>query len=400
MVTEPRRAAREGARFLGLAGLAVGIGAGIVVGGTAAAFAVARKAVTPLTRRIADTEIVAIDRAAQTITLSRTADTVLPGRYGLFINGSRGYLKLGSVLTSTETTVTRKLLSHVGAGTRIGRAATFSGWYFSHPSELHIPYDAVIIRTPVGGCPAWLFPAKEGGERSTWVIAVHGRGTTRSEVLRAVPVFRDAGVTSLAVSYRNDGDAPRSMSGRYGLGATEWADVEAAIAFAIDRGARRIVLMGWSMGGAIVLQTVLRTAYADRIDSVILDSPVVDWRSVLDFHARGLRVPPPVTQIALRQLSMPSWSRVVRAGEGISLNDLDIVRRADELMHPMLVLHSDDDGFVPSGASHGLADARPDLVTLITYTEARHTKLWNYDEQRWRDYLQGWLRERGLGQVV
>jgi pimeloyl-ACP methyl ester carboxylesterase len=341
----------RGPRVLSALAAGAALGAGVVVGGTAVSFAFARKVVTPVTRRLADTEVLGIDTRAQTITLRRSPDTVLPGRYGLFVNGTHKYLKLGALLNATDRIATRKLLTEVEEGEKVGRAATFSGWYFVHPSELHIPYREVSVASTVGACPAWLFPAPSGTDAGTWVISVHGRGTTRSETLRAAPVFRAAGVTSLAISYRNDGDAPRSGSGRYGLGATEWRDVEAAIEYALANGAERIVLMGWSMGGAIALQTSLRTAYAERIDSIILDSPVVDWRTVLGYQARELRVPGPVTHIALRQLTVPSWSRVVRSGDAISLNDLDIVSRAGELIHPILLLHSDDDGFVPSAAS-------------------------------------------------
>ena len=400
MVRGSRRAARAKAGLLEAVGAAAALSAGIVIGGTALSFAIARKVVTPATRRLADVEILDIDRRAQTITLARTLDTVLPGRYGLFVDGGREYLKIGSVLSEAEGSVTRKLLTHVGPGQQFATAATFSGWYFVHPDELHIPYENVVVDAPVGPCPAWLFPAPADGSAKTWVIAVHGRGTTRSEVLRAAPVFRDAGVTSLIVSYRNDGEAGRSSSGRYGLGATEWRDIEAAIGFARSRGAEQIVLMGWSMGGAIALQTVLNTAYAHLIDSVILESPVVDWRTVLNFQARALRVPFPVTHIVRRQLTLPRWSRAVRSGNAISLNDLDIVSRADELAHPILLMHSDDDGFVPSEASHLLAEARPDLVRLVSYSEARHTKLWNYDEARWRRHILAWLRDRGLGSDV
>ena len=278
-------------RVLSALAVTTALGCGIIVGATAAAFAIARKVVTPVTRRLADTQVLSVDTRAQTITLRRTADTVLPGRYGLFVNGERDYLKIGALLTQTDTTATRKLLTEVAADEPIGRDATFSGWYYVHPSELHIPYREVDIPSPVGTCPAWLFPAKHGGDSTTWVINIHGRGTTRSETLRAAPAFREAGVTSLAISYRNDTEAPRSDSGKYGLGATEWRDVEAAIEFAVERGARRIVLMGWSMGGAIALQTSLRSAHAEMIDSIILDSPVVDWRTVLGYQARDPQLP-------------------------------------------------------------------------------------------------------------
>ncbi len=64
----------------------------------------------------------------------------------------------------------------------------------------------------------------------------------------------EAGYTSLVVSYRNDGDAPNSDDHRYALGDREWQDVSSAIEYAFEHGAERIVLLGYSMGGATVLQ--------------------------------------------------------------------------------------------------------------------------------------------------
>ena len=74
----------------------------------------ARRVVTPA-RRVPDTRILALDTAAQTITLARTPDTGLPGRYGLFTTGTSEYIKLGSVLWEDETSVKLKLLTHVGS---------------------------------------------------------------------------------------------------------------------------------------------------------------------------------------------------------------------------------------------------------------------------------------------
>lgn len=357
----------------------------------------ARKVVTPAAR-VPDTRIMALDTSAQTITLSRTPDTELPGRYGLFTTGTTSYLKLGSVLAQDATSVKRKLLTEVGTDGHLGAEATFSGWYYIRPDELHLPYSPELIGSSVGPCPAWLFPAS-GGPSDVWVIQVHGRGTTRSECLRAVPVFHALGITSLLVSYRNDGEAPRSRSGTYTLGATEWRDVDAAVGFARRRGARRIILMGWSMGGAIALQLALNSAHRDAIAGIILESPVIDWRVVLDYQARMLRVPAAVSGLAMGALQSEWATTMTGASTAIPFDRLDVVARADELRHPILILHSDDDGFVPSTASHDLVVARPDLVEMQVFEVARHTKLWNYDQERWSSSIRSWLEARDLTNV-
>lgn len=352
---------------------------------------IARRVVVPA-KRPADAEILAVDTGAQTIELTRTRDTELPGRYGLFTSGTYGYVKLGAVLSADATTVRRKLLTQIEPGARVDRNAAFSGWYYSTPSELHLRWENVLIGSPAGPCPAWFFPA----ESSTWVIQVHGRGVTRAECLRAVPVLHAAGFPNLVVSYRNDGEAPRSRSGAYALGASEWRDVDAAVSYALRHGADRVILMGWSMGGAVALQTAVSSGNRDRIAGLILESPVVDWRTVLRFQAREAGMRAPLPDLAMSALSVPFTARLSGADDAIPFDRLDMVARAEELAVPILILHSDDDGFVPADASHALQEARPDLVTMPRFTVARHTKLWNYDQAGWNDAITGWLRAQGF----
>ncbi|MDQ1128566.1 S9 family peptidase [Microbacterium sp. SORGH_AS_0888] len=393
----PRRAAGLGASPAFRVGvrtavflLSAGLG---VIGAVWAAMSVrvARLVVTPAARR-ADTRILSLDTAAQTITLSRTPDTELPGRYGLFTRGSEDYVKLGSVLSEDAASVKRKLLTHIGETSRLSADAAFSGWYYDHPDQMHLPFTSQLIGSAVGPCPAWVFP----GDSDTWCIQIHGRGTTRAECLRAVPLLHSLGFTTMLVSYRNDGEAPRSRSGTYGLGATEWRDVDAAVGFARRSGAQRILLMGWSMGGAIALQLALNSAHRDRIVGLILDSPVVDWRVVLEYQAELMGLPHPVTALAIETLGSEWGTALTRSGGPIPFDRLDGVSRAGELRVPVLILHSDDDGFVPSDASHALARARPDLVRLEVFTGARHTKLWNYDQERWNTAIRIWLDETGI----
>ncbi|MBG6238142.1 alpha-beta hydrolase superfamily lysophospholipase [Mycetocola sp. CAN_C7] len=350
---------------------------------------IARRVVTPARTRIRESDVHSVDTENGTITLGTNPDTTLPGRYGLFFGEPEHYLRLGPVIGPIGTTVTRRLETPV-SGIPSRGPATFSGWYFSRPEELGLEYSAVDVQTPVGPAPAWLFPAETDSGR--WVIIAHGRGTTRSECLRAVPVWRDAGYTTLLVSYRNDGEAPPSADGLYGLGDTEWNDVDAAIDEAVSRGATDIVLMGWSMGGTIVVQTALRSAQADLIRGIVLESPVLDWGRVLEFQADATRIPVPLRMAAIAAISNP-WGRALTGLDtAVNFTGLDVVSRADDLATPVLILHSDDDGFVPSSGSHELAVARPDLVTFVPFTVARHTKLWNYDEDRWTSAIQDWAR--------
>ncbi|MDQ1122205.1 alpha/beta hydrolase family protein [Microbacterium trichothecenolyticum] len=394
-----RRAAGPRASRRSIAGVRIALSSlSVAFGLSSAALAavslrVARTVVTPA-GRVPNVRIVSLDAAAQTITLERTPDTALPGRYGLFTVGSADYLRLGAVVGGDESTVTRKLLTHVPADGDLAPEAAFSGWYFDQPEQLHLPYRSVTIRTAVGPCPAWEFPAAH--DTDVWVIQVHGRGTTRAETLRAVPVFHDLGITSLVVSYRNDGEAARSRTGTYALGATEWRDLDAAIGYARRNGARRVILMGWSMGGALALQAAFDSPHDDVIAGLVLESPVVDWRTVLTYQGRMMKLPAPVSRFAQYLLGTAWGATLLGSGAPIPLDQLDGVARAGELREPALILHSDDDGFVPADASHALAAARPDLVTMETFEIARHTKLWNYDETRWSDAIRTWVRARGL----
>jgi pimeloyl-ACP methyl ester carboxylesterase len=382
-------AERSGSGRIAIATVAGVVGL-VVVGAVAAAAlasVVARTVITPPRKRDEDIRIVA--HTDTTITLSSTVDTRTPGRYGLWFTGDSGHVRVGDIVSQNATTVTRELLKH-DFGDLVGaRTGRFSGWFYLHPAELGVPVEDIAIAAPVGVAPAWLIPAKTGTD--DWVIQVHGRGVTRAETIRAVPVFRAAGYSCLLVSYRNDSIAPYSDDRRYALGGTEWRDVEAAIEFAVERGAKNIVLMGWSMGGATSLQAVMLSPHRALFRGLVLESPVVEWRSVLDFQAAQQRVPLFVRLGALELLGS-SWGKPFTGqSQPIDLDSLNIVKRAHELTVPTLLMHSADDGYVPVDASRELARLRPDLIRYEEFTVARHAKLWNYDPERFDRVISEWL---------
>ncbi|WP_168209221.1 alpha/beta hydrolase family protein [Agromyces intestinalis] len=373
--------------------------AGLVVAGvtaaTAAAAAVvtvlmARRVVTPVAVRDEDVRVVSVDLAAGEIRLESSPESAMTGRYGFWFDRESGHARLGDVLADDGRTV-RRAVPSVDFG-RLDRArrGRMNGWYYLGPWELGHRYENVLVETALGPAPAWHIPAETPGPN--WIVQVHGRGAKRHEALRAVDTAREAGWDSLLVSYRNDGEAPDSVDRRYGLGGTEWADVVAAVRYAVEHGAERVVLMGWSMGGAISLQAVLRSdEVRERLVGIVLDSPAIDWSDILRFQGTLQRLPHPIGDLTTRLLGTDAAVMLTGLAAPIDLEGLDVIAHADELDVPMLLMHSVDDGFVPIDGSRRLAAARPDLVDFEVFEGARHTKLWNHDPERWMALLRRFL---------
>jgi uncharacterized protein len=195
-------------------------------------------------------------------------------------------------------------------------------------------------------------------------------------------------MSCLAISYRNDGDAPRSPDDRSHLGATEWQDVEGAVVYALARGALDVVPVGYSMGGTAVLAFLRTSPHAARVRAAILDSPVVSWPRAVRATARREGVPRPLAGIAV-----PGALAIARLRAGIDWSLTEHLDHADELRHPMLLIHGDADAHVPIETSAALARRRPDLVTFLHVPGATHLAAWNVDPAGVEDAVVRFLTE-------
>lgn len=301
-----------------------------------------------------------------------------PGLWGLEWPG--GYAHVGPVLeTSGDREVVRPLVPIRGVLTTGTRARLDNSAFAGDPqTALGIPFADVAYRASAGEMPAWYVD----GPLETWVIFVHGKGASREEALRILPVLSDVGLPTLVISYRNDVDAPGGQSGTYRYGETEWEEVEGAVAFALARGADSVVLVGYSMGGGIVASFLYRSELAPRVRAVVLDSPMLDFGAVADFGFVANGLPPffkrtPKFFVSLRY--------------GIDWGELDYVKRADQLDVPILLFHGDEDDIVPVSISDELAEKRPDLVTYERFAGAHHTGSWNVDPERYEGALSEFL---------
>lgn len=377
--------------------IAGGAAAGLLgAGSSALALYFARRVITPVRVRDEDQEVLAVIRAADgvQVILAATDDATVEGTYGLFFDGGRGHARIGRIISYSpaERTVLREVEAVYSGDLAKARRGYWSGATHPDAASIGLPAEDVDIEVEGGVAPAWL--VRSPGRSDVWAIMVHGRGASRQECLRALRPARELGMTSLVISYRNDGLAPSAPDGRYGLGSTEWRDVEAAISYAVANGAKDVVLFGWSMGGAICLQTADLSRHHNLIRAMVLDAPVVDWVNVLAHHAQLNRIPSAVGRYGQLMMGHPVGRRLTGLAAPVDLKSMDWVSRAVELRTPTLILHSVDDEYVPYGPSASIAEKNPEVVTFETFQGARHTKEWNVDPARWEALVTAWLRRQ------
>ena len=245
------------------------------------------------------------------------------------------------------------------------------------------PFETISISSELGPLPAWVVPPASGPS-DTWMIYTHGIGARREDGYRVTSVARPLGITTLLYSYRNDAGAPRSPDGLYRFGLSEWRDLDAAVKTARRLGARRIILAGQSMGGAIIGQYLRHSPQAADVTAAVLDAPALDLRATLRHFVESKHLPlsGAVTWVATQ---ITPW-RV-----GIDLDDTLTLPVFATRPRFLFDAHGDTDALVPVGISDELKRLRPDMTYVRTH--ARHVESWSEDPQRYQAALHGFLQK-------
>ena len=325
-----------------------------------------------------------ITAGADRIELSRDLESVEPGRW--YLQWADGYGALGDLLETTDSSVVRVFHPVVGTPP-VGRLASIKGVSRSADPQtmLGIPFEEVQYSGELGYYPAWLI----AGTDSIWVILVHGRAARPSEALRTIEAIGHRGMPELAITYRNDAGAPRSKDGWFHLGQDEWRDLESAARWAVGQGARGLIVVGYSMGGQIVMQFVANSKdMASYVRGVVLESPVLNWSATLDYQTKRRGLPTIVTRLG--EL-VTTW----RAG--LSWDGLDRVRHAKGMTTPVLLFHNVPDRETPIAISESLAAELPAVVHFVRIEHGNHVEAWNADHDRYVAELNAWLDARGAG---
>lgn len=298
-----------------------------------------------------------------------------------------GYGQAGEMVRQTAESVTRRYAYISGEPVAAGDMVRLEGFAYppSPRDAFGIDFGSVTYTSPVGALEAWLVPGRE----TRWVISVHGRGSHMREGLRALPAFVDSGLPTLLISYRNDEGAPL-VDGRLArFGATEWEDLEAAVQYAVAHGAEDVVLVGYSMGGAIVMAFLERSSLADRVTGIVLDAPALKLGAMVDARAADsslplVGLPVPITVTATAKL-------LAALRFDVDWEEIDYLDDAGLVTVPVLLIHGTEDDSVPLWTSEHFADDLGELVAFEVFLGAGHVRSWNTDPDRYMRALAEFL---------
>ncbi|MHA6761008.1 alpha/beta hydrolase [Streptacidiphilus sp. PAMC 29251] len=199
------------------------------------------------------------------------------------------------------------------------------------------PAEALLITGDGVGIHAEHRPAAEAGATLAVVVAHGFSGAVERPAVRRAAEVLSARAGVVTFSFRGHGRS----EGRSTVGDLEVLDLEAAVSWARSLGYRRIVTVGFSMGGAVAIR---HAALYGGVGAVASVSAPARW------YYRGT-----VPMRRLHWVVMKPLGRVVgRLGlhTRIDPNDwvevpLPPVRAAALLRVPLLVVHGDSDPYFP-----------------------------------------------------
>lgn len=341
---------------------------------------------------------IAADESSITLTSGEErVDTLRPGVAGLVWDGGRG--QIGEIAEIEGLNVTRSFVRTDGgpppicAGTLDScEQVDIDSWVFEDdPEGVGLEFEDVEFPSSLGDMPAWRVDAGDG---SVWVIHAHGWRASGRETLRTLPIYHQAGVTSLVIDYRNDEGAPADPSGLYHFGSTEWKDIEAAVQYALDEGATKVILHGYSTGAALDLAFLENSDLASSVTANVFDSPNADTEAALRLEAGKRSIPGTSFPIPRSLITVAMFVADMRWDVG--WDEIDYVSRVDHIVSvPTLVFHGTEDDRVPIEVARDLRDASPDLVELVETEKAGHVTSWNIDPDGYADHLSDFLQEVG-----
>ena len=303
-------------------------------------------------------------------------------------------LVVGPATRAADGTQTRPVLEVIGSAPNVGDRYGLTRDVWLDPEQAGLDAKDVVISTPDGRqFPAWQITTKGS---TKWAILTHGKGASRSEMLRMARALHDNKFTVLIITYTGDVGAPAYDDGMVHYGRTEWQELEAAVEFADAAGAETIVLGGTSHGGAVTLGFLARGNLARKVDGLILDSPVASFEDVIDEQGE-LRTLPVVNQPIPESLE-DAAKIAVSFRYGVDFSAVNYTDIEDLIGVPVLTFQGVDDQTVPKAVNDRFMREAGAGGTYVVVDGADHVLSWNVDPEAYEQAIADFTKELDKGE--
>ncbi|MGM9548878.1 MAG: alpha/beta hydrolase [Faecousia sp.] len=160
------------------------------------------------------------------------------------------------------------------------------------------------------------------------------------------------------------------------FGIQERLDAASWVNYAVNRfGAdTKILLYGVSMGAATVLMAS-ELDLPENVKGIIADCPYSSPKAIIRKVAKDMHLPD--------WLAWPFVKIGAKIYGGFDIDETDAARAVKNAHVPILIIHGEDDGFVPCEMSDIVSD-NPKLVTRYTFPGADHGFSYLVDTSRYR----------------
>ncbi|MBQ6295553.1 MAG: alpha/beta fold hydrolase [Firmicutes bacterium] len=216
-------------------------------------------------------------------------------------------------------------------------------------------------------------------------ICVHGyRGTPARDFSGGAPMLMEMGYNVLMPEQRGTGE---SEGHTITFGIRESKDVRSWVDYAVRRfgSDTKICLVGISMGGTSVLMSAAEELPAN-VKGIAADCP-------FDSPVRIIRDVAKKNAPLVGLLAGPAARMAAILFGHFRLGKLTAADGAAASKVPILLIHGEQDRFVPEFMSRRIAEANPEMVTRVTFPGAGHGISYLVDEDRYKKITGDFLKK-------
>lgn len=219
-----------------------------------------------------------------------------------------------------------------------------------------------------------------------WVFIIHGYKSNEQSSIVLAPYFYDEGYNVLTYDLRAHGGSEGEF---IGMGHLDGEDLLAWTDFILENyGEVDIVYHGTSMGAATVMNTVGNAELPEEVKGFVIDAGYSSiWNIYKSELSHRFGLPPfPV-------LDMANTMAQIRAGYSFK-NDGVAIENVAESDLPMLLIHGENDDFVPVEMAYEIFEAKDNGDKQLEIFEgAGHSESKYIDEERYYDTVFSFLEE-------